>query len=40
MYGSSSVLVFAINGICNGYTLDPNIGEYLLTHPKANLILI
>lgn len=35
MYGSSSVLVLALDGEANGYTLDPNIGEFLLTHPKV-----
>lgn len=35
MYGSSSVLVMALDGEANGYTLDPNIGEFLLTHPKV-----
>lgn len=34
MYGSSTVFVMAIDGVANGYTLDPNIGEFLLTHPK------
>jgi fructose-1,6-bisphosphatase I len=37
MYGSCSVLVMAIGGEANGYTLDPNIGEFLLTHPKMKL---
>ena len=35
MYGSSSVLVLALEGEANGYTLDPSIGEFLLTHPKV-----
>lgn len=38
MYGSSSVLVFAMEGVTNGYTLDPSIGEYILTHPKVFLL--
>ena len=25
MYGSSSVLVIALDGVANGYTLDPNV---------------
>ena len=33
MYGSCSTLVIAFNGECNGFTLDPNIGEFVLTHP-------
>lgn len=37
MYGSSSVLVLAVDGEANGYTLDPNIGEFLLTHPKMKI---
>ncbi|KAJ3254127.1 Fructose-1,6-bisphosphatase [Boothiomyces macroporosus] len=37
MYGSSSVLVMSFGGEANGYTLDPNLGEFLLTHPKMKL---
>ncbi|KAH6559910.1 hypothetical protein BASA50_009000 [Batrachochytrium salamandrivorans] len=37
MYGSSSVLVIAMGGSVNGYTLDPNIGEFLLTHRDMKL---
>jgi fructose-1,6-bisphosphatase I len=37
MYGSSSVFVLALGGEVNGYTLDPNIGEFLLTHPKITI---
>jgi fructose-1,6-bisphosphatase len=37
MYGSSSVFVLASAGEVNGYTLDPNIGEFLLTHPKITI---
>lgn len=37
MYGSSSVFVLALGGEVNGYTLDPNIGEFLLTHPKIKI---
>ncbi|KAJ3309344.1 Fructose-1,6-bisphosphatase [Boothiomyces sp. JEL0838] len=37
MYGSSSVLVLSFGGEANGYTLDPNLGEFLLTHPKMKL---
>jgi fructose-1,6-bisphosphatase I len=39
MYGSCSVLVMAIGGEANGYTLDPNIGEFVLTHPKVSIDL-
>lgn len=38
MYGSSSVLVLSFGGEANGYTLDPNLGEFLLTHPKVSVI--
>ncbi|EGF80267.1 hypothetical protein BATDEDRAFT_16722 [Batrachochytrium dendrobatidis JAM81] len=37
MYGSSTVLVLAMGGNVNGYTLDPNIGEFLLTHRDMKL---
>ncbi len=37
MYGSSTVLVLSLDNTLNGYTLDPNIGEFLLTHPKMKL---
>ncbi|KAJ3089891.1 Fructose-1,6-bisphosphatase, partial [Quaeritorhiza haematococci] len=37
MYGSSTVFVLAIAGEVNGYTLDPNIGEFVLTHPRMKL---
>ena len=35
MYGSCSVLVLALGGEVNGYTLDPNIGEFVLTHRQV-----
>ena len=37
MYGSSSVLVLTTGNGVNGYTLDPDIGEFLLTHPMMKL---
>lgn len=37
MYGSCSVLVMALGGQVNGYTLDPNIGEFVLTHKKMTI---
>ncbi|RKO94617.1 fructose-1,6-bisphosphatase, cytosolic-like protein [Blyttiomyces helicus] len=39
LYGSSTVLVltFANSKQVNGYTLDPHIGEFVLTHPKVKL---
>lgn len=35
MYGSCCVMVLAYGGEANGFTLDPNMGEFLLTHPKV-----
>ena len=39
MYGSCSTLVIAFNNECNGFTLDPNIGEFVLTHPIVLLLI-
>ena len=33
VYGSSTVLVVATDGSVNGFTLDTEIGEFVLTHP-------
>ncbi|MFN8548896.1 MAG: class 1 fructose-bisphosphatase [Candidatus Eisenbacteria bacterium] len=33
IYGSSTVLVYATRQRVHGFTLDPSIGEYLLSHP-------
>ncbi len=33
IYGSSTVLVFATTRSINGFTLDPSIGEFYLSHP-------
>ena len=33
-YGSACQLVLCSGGDVNGYTLDPSIGEFILTHPK------
>ncbi|HAY36380.1 MAG TPA: class 1 fructose-bisphosphatase [Bacteroidetes bacterium] len=33
VYGSSTVLVYTTGQGVNGFTLDPSIGEFLLTHP-------
>jgi fructose-1,6-bisphosphatase I len=38
MYGSCSILVLALGGHVNGYTLDPDIGEFLLTHRKVDFL--
>jgi fructose-1,6-bisphosphatase len=35
MYGSSTVMVITTGANVNGYTLDPNIGEFLLTHKNV-----
>ncbi|KAI9209302.1 fructose-1,6-bisphosphatase class 1/Sedoheputulose-1,7-bisphosphatase [Polychytrium aggregatum] len=37
MYGSSTVLVLTTGKEVNGYTLDPNIGEFVLTHSNIKL---
>ncbi|KAJ3214890.1 Fructose-1,6-bisphosphatase [Dinochytrium kinnereticum] len=37
MYGSCTMLVLTTGNGVNGYTLDPNIGEFVLTHPKMML---
>ncbi|KAJ3101158.1 Fructose-1,6-bisphosphatase [Phlyctochytrium planicorne] len=37
MYGSCTMLVLTTGNGVNGYTLDPNIGEFVLTHPKMTL---
>jgi fructose-1,6-bisphosphatase I len=34
VYGSSTVLVYSTGIGVNGFTLDPGIGEFLLSHPK------
>lgn len=32
-YGSSANLVLSTGNGVNGYTLDPGLGEFILTHP-------
>ena len=34
VYGSSTVLVYTTGNGVNGFTLDPSIGEFLLSHPN------
>jgi len=34
MYGSSTMLVYTTGQGVHGFTLDPTIGEFLLSHPK------
>jgi len=36
-YGSSTVLVFTTGNGVNGFTLDPSIGEFLLSHPDLTI---
>ena len=37
MYGSSTILVFTSGKGVNGFTLDPGIGEYLLSHENIRM---
>ncbi len=37
VYGSSTMLVYTTGNGVNGFTLDPSIGEFLLSHPKIEL---
>ncbi|KAG7092454.1 Fructose-1,6-bisphosphatase, cytosolic [Marasmius oreades] len=37
MYGSSANLVFSTGQGVNGYTLDPSLGEFILTHPSIKI---
>jgi fructose-1,6-bisphosphatase I len=37
VYGSSSVLVYTTGNGVNGFTLDPSIGEFLLSHPDIRI---
>jgi fructose-1,6-bisphosphatase I len=37
VYGSSTMLVYTAGHGVNGFTLDPNIGEFLLSHPNVVL---
>ncbi|MEF8815828.1 MAG: class 1 fructose-bisphosphatase [Salinibacter sp.] len=36
-YGSSTMFVFTTGNGVNGFTLDPGIGEFLLTHPNLQI---
>lgn len=36
MYGSSANLVLTTGQGVNGYTLDPALGEFILTHPDVS----
>lgn len=37
LYGSSTVLVYSCGAGTHGFTLDPSIGEFLLSHPTIRL---
>jgi fructose-1,6-bisphosphatase I len=37
VYGSSSILVYTTGYGVNGFTLDPSIGEFLLSHPNIRI---
>ncbi len=37
LYGSSTMLVFSIGRGVHGFTLEPSIGEFLLTHPDMKI---
>lgn len=37
IYGSSSMLVYTTGKGANGFTLDPSIGEFCLSHPKIQM---
>ncbi len=37
MYGSSTVLVYTTGSGVHGFTLDPSIGEFLLSHPMIRI---
>ncbi|MEE9269203.1 MAG: class 1 fructose-bisphosphatase [Candidatus Krumholzibacteria bacterium] len=37
VYGSSTMLVYSAGHGVNGFTLDPSIGEFLLSHPDIHL---
>ena len=36
-YGSSANLVLTTGNGVNGYTLDPSLGEFILTHPDIKI---
>ena len=37
IYGSSCILVYTTGRSVNGFTLDPSIGEFCLSHPKIQI---
>jgi fructose-1,6-bisphosphatase I/sedoheptulose-1,7-bisphosphatase len=37
LYGPTTMLVLTVGNGVNGFTLDPNLGEFMLTHPKMQI---
>lgn len=37
VYGSSTILVYTTGGGVHGFTLDPSVGEFLLSHPNIRI---
>ena len=37
IYGSSTMMVYSLGNGLNGFTLDPSIGEFLLSHPNIKI---
>jgi fructose-1,6-bisphosphatase I len=37
LYGSSTMLVYTTGGTVNGFTLDPSIGAFILSHPNIRI---
>ncbi len=37
LYGPTTLLVLTVGDGVNGFTLDPNLGEFMLTHPKMHI---
>ncbi len=37
VYGSSTMLVYTTGGSVNGFTLDPSVGEFFLSHPDIRI---
>ena len=37
MYSSSTIMMFTMGDGVHGFTLDPNIGEFVMTHPNVKI---
>jgi fructose-1,6-bisphosphatase I/sedoheptulose-1,7-bisphosphatase len=37
LYGPTTMLVLTVGNGVNGFTLDPNLGEFMLTHPNMKI---